>query len=172
MALRAEAIEQASERARREPAFARVLAELVDVPIALEREYRHAAAVALNRQRLAQAEEAFKKGALVTSQVQQFLGYKSPQAVHRLRSRGKLLGVQLGNATWFPEWQFKEGRLRPDLPRIIELLTDFSADVIAYDRVMRLRHAELGGRCIADALDRPKYVSTAWNILADLGGGF
>jgi hypothetical protein len=167
-ALRADAIERVAERVRREPAFARVIAELVEAPISSGEQYRHAAAQALNRQRLAQAVDQFKQGALVTAQVQELLGFKTPQAVHRLRSRGKLLGKQIGNATYFPAWQFADGQLRPDLPQVLELLTAFGADVIGHDRVMRMVHEDLGGRSIAESLDRPKFAPIAWVILREL----
>ena len=52
-----------------------------------------------------------------TPKVQELLGLGSPQAVHRLRTRGKLLGRAVGNRTWFPAWQFDDDRVRPDLPK-------------------------------------------------------
>ena len=111
----------------------------------------------------------FVEGSLPTPQVQARLGLKSPQAVHRLRSRGKLLGSAVGNQTWFPAWQFDDDRVRTDLPRILELLTDFTSDPLAADRVMRLRHDDLGGASIAAALRRPKTADTAWRMLAAVG---
>ncbi|MGA9488875.1 MAG: hypothetical protein WBV80_01305, partial [Mycobacterium sp.] len=97
------------------------------------------------------------------------LGLHSPQAVHRLRSRGKLLGSAVGNQTWFPAWQFDSDRLRTDLPKILELLTRFTSDPFAADRVMRLTHDELGGSSIAEALRRRKTADIAWRMLAAVG---
>ena len=82
---------------------------------------------------------------------------------------GKLLGSAVGNQTWFPAWQFDADRLRPDLPRILELLGLFTSDPLAADRVMRLTHDELGGASIAEALRRPKTADTAWRMLAAVG---
>jgi hypothetical protein len=94
---------------------------------------------------------------------------QSPQAVHRLRSRGKLLGSAVGNQTYFPAWQFDADRVRPDLPRILELLSEFTTDPLAADRIMRLTHDELGGSSIAEALRRPKTADDAWRMLARIG---
>ena len=94
---------------------------------------------------------------------------RTPQAVHRLRSRGKLIGSAVGNQTWFPAWQFDGGRMRPDLPRILELLARFTSDPLAADRIMRLKHDELGDTSIAEALRNPKTTETAWRMLTSLG---
>jgi hypothetical protein len=75
----------------------------------------------------------------------------------------------VGNQTWFPAWQFDDDRVRPDLPRILELLARFTSDPLAADRIMRLQHDELGGSSIAAALRRPKTADTAWRMLAAVG---
>lgn len=109
-------------------------------------------------------------GSLPTPKVQQLLGLGSPQAVHRLRSRGKLIGAAIGNQTWFPAWQFDADRIRPDLGRILGLVGAFTTDPFAVDRIMRLAHDELGGRSIADALDRSGTTADiARRMLASLG---
>lgn len=87
-----------------------------------------------------------------TPDVQAVLGLRTPQAVHRLRTRGELLGSVVGNQTWCPAWQFDVDRVRPDLPRILELLVRFTSDPLAADRIMRIKHDELGGTSIAEAL--------------------
>ena len=89
--------------------------------------------------------------------------------MHRLRSRGKLIGSAVGNHTYFPAWQFDADRVRTDLPRILELLSAFTADPLAADRIMRLKHDELGGVSIAEALRRPKTADAAWRMLAAIG---
>lgn len=76
----------------------------------------------------------------------------------------------MGNQTWFPAWQFDDDRLRADLPRILELLARFTSDPLTADRIMRLKHDELGGVSIAEALRRPKTAETAWRMLAAVGG--
>ena len=165
----AEVMARVEARSRLDPTFVGVLAFLVDIPSSAAGEFAPLAVRELNRQRRADALENFRDGALATFEVQQLLSLGTPQAVHRLRSRGRLIGQQIGNATWFPAWQFSDGRIRSDLPEIIQTLHRFTADSIAADRVMRLKRDELGGRSIAEALDRKRIAATARAILADLG---
>lgn len=160
---------QIAERARTEPGFAEVLDAVLKAPIAPQGTLERIAAGSLNEERRGALAHEFVDGALPTPTVQQRLGLRSPQAVHRLRSRGKLLGSAVGNQTWFPAWQFDSDRLRPDLPRILELLARFTSDPMAADRIMRLTHDELDGASIAEALRRPGTVDTAWQLLAAVG---
>jgi hypothetical protein len=78
-------------------------------------------------------------------------------------------GTAVGNQTWFPAWQFDTDRLRLDLPRILQLLTRFTADPVAADRVMRITHSEPGGHSIAEALRRPETADDAWRMLTAVG---
>ena len=111
----------------------------------------------------------FVEGALATPKVQQRLGLQSPQAVHRLRTRGKLLGSAVGNQTYFPAWQFDADRLRTDLPQDPRAAGHIHTDPLAADRIMRLTHDDLGGSSIAEALRRPKTADAAWRMLAAVG---
>lgn len=158
------------ERARREPGFARVLEAIADAPTALPGTLERLAARELNEQRRDAVRSEFVEGSLPTPKVQELLGLGSPQAVHRLRSRGRLIGAAIGNQTWFPAWQFDADRIRPDLRRILELVAAFTTDPFAVDRIMRLAHDELAGRSIADALRRSGTTADiAWRMLASLG---
>jgi hypothetical protein len=156
-------------RARRDPAFAQVLDTLLEAPTSPSGRLQVVAAANLNEQRRGVVVRDFVDGSLPTPKVQALLGLGSPQAVHRLRSRGKLIGAAVGNQTWFPEWQFDSDRLRADLPRILELVTRFSGDPFAIDRIMRLAHDDLDGLSIADALRRPALTETSWRLLAAVG---
>jgi hypothetical protein len=160
---------QVAERARKDSGFAEVLDALLDAPTAPQGTLERIAADRLNDERRGTLVREFVEGALPTPTVQARLGLRSPQAVHRLRSRGKLLGSAIGNQTWFPAWQFDDDRLRPDLPRILDLLTQFTSDPLAADRIMRLKQDELGGSSIAEALRRPRTADTAWRMLAAVG---
>lgn len=161
-------IARAEERARQDPEFVAVLAALLSTPTRAAGCLARAAATEVNQQRTGDALTEFKAAALTTAQVQKLLGVGTPQAVHRLRSRGKLLGEQIGNATWFPAWQFVDGKIRRELPRVIELLRRFTDDVVAADRIMRLARDDLRGRSIAEALNRPKDAEAAWSVLTEL----
>jgi hypothetical protein len=162
-------VRQVVERARTEPGFAEVLDAILGAPTTPQGTLERVAARSLNDERRSALVREFVEGALVTPKVQQRLALHSPQAVHRLRSRGKLLGSAVGNQTYFPAWQFDADRVRPDLPRILELLTGFTTDPLAADRIMRLTHDELGGASIAEALRRPKTAEAAWRMLASIG---
>ena len=160
---------QVEARARHDSAFAHVLDALLEAPTAPQGTLERIAARKLNDQRRTALVRDFVDGAMPTPKVQELLGLGSPQAVHRLRTRGKLVGAAVGNQTWFPAWQFDDDRLRPDLPQILELLARFTSDQFAADRIMRITHDELGGSSIAEALRRTKTADTAWQMLAALG---
>jgi hypothetical protein len=164
----AQVIARAEARARLDPDFADLLAHLVDAPTSAAGEYERVAARQISDRRRRDALDEFLASALPTSDVQALLHLGTPQAVHRMRSRGRLIGLQLGNHTWFPAWQFSGGDLRPDLPLILERLAAFTTDPVAADRVMRLVREDLDGSSIAGALDRPERAGAAWSALAEL----
>ncbi len=147
---------QVADRAEKDSRFARVLDALLTAPTCPQGALERIAARTLSDQRRTALVEDFVDGSIRTPQVQALLKLRTPQAVHRLRSRGKLIGRVVGNQTWFPAWQFDGDRMRPDLPRILELLTRFTSDPLAADRIMRLKHEELGDTSIAAALRKPK----------------
>lgn len=155
-------------RARRDARFVKVLDALRDAPTGPYGTLERSAAHSLNEQRRAALVDDFIGGALSTAQVQAQLGVSSPQAVHRLRTRKRLLGAAVGNKTWFPAWQFAGGLRRADLPRILELLAQYTDDPIAADRIMRLQHDDLGGTSIAEALDHGDTAAAAWRALTAL----
>ena len=156
-------------RARQDVRFLRVLDALRDAPTGPQGSLERSAAHTLNEQRRAVLVTDFTDGALSTAQVQARLGYSTPQAVHRLRTRKRLIGSAVGNKTWFPAWQFEGAGLRTDLPRILDLLSRFTTDAIAADRIMRLQRDDLGGVSIAEALGDPTTDSAAWRALTELG---
>lgn len=162
-------VRKVESRARDDAEFAELLDALVDAPTVPQGTLERATARELNDHRRAALVREFVDGALPTPRVQALLGLGSPQAVHRLRTRGKLLGSAVGNQTWFPAWQFDADRLRLELPGILELLARFTSDPLAADRIMRITHDELGGRSIAEALRQPETADSGWRMLAALG---
>ena len=160
---------QVAARAQKDRRFAEVLDALLIAPTRPQGALERTAARKLSDQRRAVLVEDFVNGSMRTPEVQALLKLGTPQAVHRLRSRGKLIGSAVGNQTWFPAWQFDGGQPRPDLPRILELLARFTSDPLAADRIMRLKHDDLGNTSIAEALRKPKTTELAWRMLTSLG---
>jgi hypothetical protein len=159
---------QVAVRAQKDRRFARVLDALLAAPTTPQGTLERVAARTLSDQRRVTLLEDFVDGSMRTPDVQALLKLRTPQAVHRLRSRGKLIGSAVGNQTWFPAWQFDGGRIRSDLPRILELLAQFTSDPLAADRIMRLKHDELGDISLVEALRQPKTVDIAWQMLTSL----
>lgn len=164
-------LERVAAAAKRDPATVRPVLQV----LAGEEPERVAAlrpvTAQLNTQRRRAALEEFKSGSWTTDDVMRHLRrFRSRQAVHALRARGRLLGRTIGNATWFPRWQFADGDVRPDLADILDALGRFSTDAVACDRVMRLPRSELHGRSIAEVLDRSRDRRLAWRLLQAAGG--
>jgi hypothetical protein len=160
---------QVAVRAQKDARFARVLDALLTAPTTPQGALERIATRNLNDQRRAALVEDFIDASIRTSEAQALLKLHTPQAVHRLRSRGKLIGSAVGNQTWFPAWQFDGGRIHTDLPRMLELLARFTSDPLAADRIMRLKHDELGNTSITEALRKPKTAEIAWRMLTSLG---
>lgn len=162
--------DQVVERAKHDAEFAAVLDAILAAPTAPQGTLERVAAQHLNDQRRAALTREFVAGSLPTRAVQTLLGLGSPQAVHRLRTRGKLIGAAVGNQTWFPAWQFDGDRIWPVLPQVLTMLTRFTSDPMAADRVIRLSRDELGGLSIAEALRNPKIAEVASAMLTALDG--
>ena len=163
-----ELLAKVEKRVNIDPSFRDALAAFVDAPPSGAGSYTRTAAEEINSTRRRNAVEEFRAGSLTTADVQKLLGLGTPQAVHRLRSRGKLIGLQSGNATWFPSWQFSGGQVREDLPRVLDVLRRFTDDPIACDRAMRMVRDDLGGRSILEAIDHPRWSGAAWETLTEL----
>jgi len=160
---------QVAARAEKDAGFAQVLDALLAAPTTPQGTLERVAARTLNDQRRASLVQEFVDGSLPTPDVQALLKLRTPQAVHRLRTRRKLLGSAVGNKTWFPTWQFDDDRIRPDRPRILELLARFTVDPLAADRIMRIKRDELRGTSIAEALRHPNTAEAAWLTLSSIG---
>src|ERR671923_978406 len=92
---------QVAERAQKDSGFAEILDAILEAPTAPHGTLERVAASGLNEERRSALVAEFIEASMPTPQVQARLGLKSPQAVHRLRSRGKLIGSTVGNQTWF-----------------------------------------------------------------------
>lgn len=153
---------------RVEPVLRALLGEIPAVPGSLR-----PVSNAVNEARRAAAVEEFRNGALTTRQaVERLSTVTTPQGVHRLRADRRLLGRTIGNATYWPSWQFDGSGRREKLGDILTALRRFVGDdAVAADRVMRLPRVELRARSVAEALDGED-ADRAWAILDSLGGGF
>lgn len=160
---------QVASRALRDKGFAAVLDALLAAPTAPQGTLERITANKLNTQRRGALVQDFVGGSMRTSDVRALLGQKTPQAVHRLRTRGKLIGAAVGNQTYFPAWQFDADRIRTDLPKILELLARFTDDPLVADRIMRTKHDDLGGKSIAEALRNTRTADAAWRELIAIG---
>lgn len=164
-------LDRVAAAAERDPASVRpvlqiLVGEVPDRPSALR-----PVADRVNTYRLAGVLEEFTRGSWTTDEVlQKVPRFRTRQAVHALRTRGRLLGRTIGNATWYPRWQFRDGDLRSDLGQILEALSRFSTDAVAGDRVMRLPREDLHGRSISESLSRPREQRLAWRLLDTAGG--
>lgn len=164
-------LERVAAAAERNPTTIRPVLQILAGEIPDRMEALRPVAARVNTERLRAALDEFKSGSWTTDDVLQHLSrFGTRQAVHALRARGRLVGRTIGNTTWFPRWQFTDGDLRPDLASILAVLTEFSIDAVACDRVMRLPRDELKGRSIAEALDRPRDQRLAWRLLHAVGG--
>lgn len=165
-------IDRIAQEAEREPErVVPVLQALLGEEVELTEQLRTVARV-VGDQRSRMAVQEFMQGSLVTRQAAEQLGVSSPQAVHQLRARGRLLGRTIGNQTYWPAWQFTGAGLRDDLGDVLADVTAFTTDALAADRIMRLPREDLDGRSIAEALDVDACADDAWQILRRLGAGF
>lgn len=165
----ADVVAAVAARAAADEGFAAVLGELAEIPTTPAGHTTSATAAAVNDARRRVLYDEFKAHAVTTDAARKLLGFARPQNLHTDRQRRRVLGQTLGNATYFPAWQFSGGAYRADLARIFELLGRNADDAVIADRIMRLAHDDLGGRSIADTIDDPVLGPTAWVILAEAG---
>lgn len=164
-------LERVAAAAERDPAAVRPVLQVLAGEVPDRVSMLRPIAERVNAERRQAALDEFKAGAWTTEDVlRNIRRFRSRQAVHALRARERLVGRTIGNATWFPRWQFSAGDLRHELSTLLDALSQFSNDAVACDRVMRVPRPELNGRSIAEALDRPREQRLAWRILNAVGG--
>jgi hypothetical protein len=165
-------IQRVAEQARRDPDRVRpVLQALLGDQPETSKVLREIA-IELNESRRKTSLEEFMAGSLTTEAVMQRLpSVTTRQGVHRLRERGKLMARTVGNASWFPTWQFGDHGLREDLDQILAAIRRYTGDAVAADRIMRLPRQELRGRTLSEALDSPRQRARAWQLLLAIGHG-
>lgn len=105
----------------------------------------------VNTARLAARRVEFRSRALPSSEVRRMLGVSRQALAARVAGR-KLLALQFGGVSYFPDWQFGPDGLRPGVTRLVPALLADGRGVLAADALMRNPLPEAGKRSPADLL--------------------
>jgi hypothetical protein len=125
----------------------------------------------LNAYRIVASLRELRERSYGTPEVAEMLGGISRQAVSQRVAKGQLMSIQISGKSWFPSWQFKDGRPVERLGEVIEALRATDHDTFSADAVMRNPLPEEGGRSPADLLaagETDLAIHYAWAV----GGGF
>lgn len=150
-------LERLADHAKRDDDFAEALAFLADDefdhdPFARPAEQALAMARRMNTSRLDEQRKAHASDSLTTTEVVELISSMSDRkAVDRRRSRGRLLGVKVGNRVYHPSWQFdrERGDTRSGLPAVLEALAQVTDSPMAANALMTASRPELDGRTLA-----------------------
>lgn len=125
----------------------------------------------LNAHRIVAGLREFRAQAYSTDDVREMLGGVSRQAVsQRVRNR-RLMSMEISGKSWFPDWQFVDGRLVAGLPEVIAALFEAGQDAYTADAVMRTSYPEENGRTLAELLHDGK-LDRVLHYVRIIGGGF
>lgn len=111
-----------------------------------------ALAKTLNAHRVVAMLRELRARSYTTAQVAEMLGGVSRQAVSLRVKNRRLLAIEISRRSYFPPWQFVDGRPVAGLPEVIEALTEDGRGALAADAVMRNPLPEEGGRTPAELL--------------------
>lgn len=125
----------------------------------------------LNAHRVVALLREFRARAYTTAQVAELLGGVSRQAVSLRVANRRLLSLEISRRSYFPDWQFVDGRPAEGLAEVIAALGDAGKDGLAADALMRTPLPEEGGRTPAELLAVGDLDRTLHYIRA-LGSGF
>lgn len=125
----------------------------------------------LNAYRMVSRLRELRARSLTTAEVAELLGGVSRQAVSQRVAKGRLMSIQISGKSWYPEWQFVDGRPVDRLPEVIEALHDTGLDTFTGDAVMTKPLAEEGDRSPADLIASGD-VDLALHYIRIAGGGF
>ena len=81
------------------------------------------------------------------------------------------MAIEISGRSWFPDWQFVDGRLVDGLPEVVHALADSGENAFSADGLMRTALPEEGGRSIADLLAGGG-LELALHYIRAVGGGF
>jgi hypothetical protein len=125
----------------------------------------------LNAHRIVAGLREFRANAYSTDDVRAMLGDVSRQAVSQRVRNKRLMSMEISGKSWFPDWQFVDGRPVAGLPDVITALYDAGQDAYTADAVMRTPYPEEGGRTLADLLQAGQ-LDRVLHYVRVLGGGF
>jgi len=125
----------------------------------------------LNAYREATALRELRARSYTTGDVAELLGGVSRQAVSARVAKGRLMSIEISGRSYFPSWQFVDGRPVKGLADVIAALTEDDGDVLVADAVMRRPLPEEEGRTPAELLAAGD-VERALHYIRIAGGGF
>jgi len=125
----------------------------------------------LNAYREATALRELRARSYTTADVAELLGGVSRQAVSARVAKGRLMSIEISGRSYFPAWQFVDGRPAKGLAEMIAALNELGEDTLSADAVMRTTLPEEGGRSIAELLADGD-VERALHYIWAVGGGF
>jgi hypothetical protein len=125
----------------------------------------------VNAHRVVAALRELRARAYPTDEVRELLGGISRQAVSQRVRSGRLMAIEISGRSWFPDWQFVDGRLVDGLPQVVRALIDSGENAFTAEGIMRTALPEEGGRSVADLLARGE-LGLALHYIRAVGGGF
>jgi hypothetical protein len=125
----------------------------------------------LNAHRIVAGLRDFRAHAYSTDEVRQLLGGVTRQAVSQRVRNKRLLSMEISGKSWFPDWQFADGRLVAGLPEVIAALDESNQDAYTADAVMRTPYPEENGRTLAELLHAGE-LERVLHYVRVIGGGF
>jgi hypothetical protein len=130
-----------------------------------------ALAKTLNAYRMVSRLRELRARSFSTAQVAEMLGGMSRQAVSQRVAKGQLMSIQISGKSYFPEWQFADGRPVERLPEVIDALRETDHDTFTADALMSNPLPEEGGRTPAELIAAGD-VDLALHYVWAAGGGF
>lgn len=125
----------------------------------------------LNAHRIVALLRELRARSYTTAQVCELLGGVSRQAVSARVANHRLLAIDISKKSYFPPWQFADGRPVAGLPEVIAALDEMGQDGLSADALMRTSLPEEEGRTPAELLAAGDVERTVHYVRA-IGGGF
>jgi hypothetical protein len=125
----------------------------------------------LNAHRIVASLRELRARAYGTDEVREMLGGISRQAVSQRVRGNRLMAIEISGKSWFPDWQFRDGRPVPGLPQVIRALHEAGQDTFTADAVMHNPLPEERGRSLADLLQHGE-LDRVLHYVGAIGGGF